>query len=321
MRSALPKVLHELCGRSMLGHVLDVAGALDPSAVAVVLAPETIDAVRAHLGEQYIYVLQAQRQGTGHAVLQARPALAGRSSEVLVLFGDTPLLRPSTVRKLLELRREQGALLGLLSFEADPPTGYGRVLRDDQGAVRALVEERDATPAQRQITEVNSGVFCFDASWLWPTLDRLTPSPVKGEYYLTDMVALAIAERGAGAVVALPADDPQEAWGVNDRAQLAQASAVLRERVLLELMRSGVTVLDPRATYVDVGVSVGAETTILPGTILRGATRVGAGCEIGPYTTLIDALVGDQARVRYALVEGGKVPAGAEVGPFAHVRS
>jgi bifunctional UDP-N-acetylglucosamine pyrophosphorylase/glucosamine-1-phosphate N-acetyltransferase len=182
------------------------------------------------------------------------------------------------------------------------------------------VEERDATPEQRLIGECNSGIMCIDAAWLWEVLPTVPRSPIKGEYYLTDLVALAVAARGPGASVALEAGDEREAWGINDRAQLAEAEAVMRQRILVELMRSGVTIQDPGATYVDVGVQVGRDTTLLPGTLLCGTTSVGAGCEIGPHTTLIDATVGDAARVRYALVEGAHVDAGVQIGPFEYIR-
>jgi bifunctional UDP-N-acetylglucosamine pyrophosphorylase/glucosamine-1-phosphate N-acetyltransferase len=320
MRSALPKVLHPICGRPMLGHVLAVADALRAGRTTLVLAPDTLDAVRARFGEGYSYAVQAERLGTGHAVLQARGALHDQPGEVLVLYGDTPLLRPETAQALLDLLRRTRALAGLVSFHADPPTGYGRVVRDAAGRVVALVEERDATPEQRAITEGNSGVMAFDAPWLWERVGRLARNPAKGEYYLTDLVAQAVAERGPGAVVALPAADPREAWGVNDRAQLAAAEAVMRERLLTGLMRSGVTITDPAATYVDVGVTVGQDTILLPGTLLQGATRVGERCVIGPHATLVDATVGDGARVRDSVVEGATVAAGAEIGPFAWLR-
>jgi bifunctional UDP-N-acetylglucosamine pyrophosphorylase/glucosamine-1-phosphate N-acetyltransferase len=319
MRSSLPKVLHPICGRPLLGHVLAVADALETATTAVVLAQDTIGQVRAQFGERYSYTVQSERLGTGHAVLQARSLLLNRSDEVLVLFGDTPLLRPETARMVVEARRASGALLSLLSFHAHPPTGYGRVLRDAAGQVIELIEERNATPAQRAITEGNSGIMCFDAVWLWDAIGRIQRNPVKGEYYLTDLVAMAVSERGPGAALAIPAADEREAWGVNDLVQLAQAGEALRERLVEQLMRAGVTVVDPAATYVDAGVTVGAETVLLPGTLLGGATRVGGGCTIGPHATIRDSQIGDGAHIRHAVVERAIVPGGAVVGPFAHI--
>src|SRR5262245_51595195 len=319
MHSSLPKVLHPICGRPLLGHVLAVADALEASAVVVVLAEETVGQVRAQFGERYSYAVQSERLGTGHAVLQARSLLLNQSGDVLVLYGDTPLLRAETARAVVDVRRESGALVGIMSMHIPPPSGYGRIARDAAGQVIAIVEERNATPEQFALTECNSGVMCFDATWLWEALDRIPRNPAKGEYYLTDLAAMAVAERGPGAAVALPAADAREAWGINDRAQLAEAEAVLRAHILGDLMRSGVTVTDPTATYVDVGVTVGADTTLLPGTMLHGATKVGGGCAIGPSTTIIDSTIGDRAQVRYALVERAAVASGTTVGPFAHV--
>jgi bifunctional UDP-N-acetylglucosamine pyrophosphorylase / glucosamine-1-phosphate N-acetyltransferase len=319
MRSSLPKVLHPICGRPLLGHVLAVADALEATITVVVLATDTIDRVRAQFGERYSYTVQAERLGTGHAVLQARSLLLNQSDDVLMFFGDTPLLRVETARAVVEARRAGGALLSLLSFHAHPPTGYGRVLRDAAGQVIALVEERNATPEQRAITEGNSGIMCFDAAWLWDAVGRIKRNPVKGEYYLTDLVEMAVAERGPGAALAIPTADEREAWGVNDRIQLAQAGTALRERLLEDLMRAGVTVVDPATTYVDAGVTVGAETVLLPSTLLHGATRVGGGCAIGPHVTIRDSTIGDRAQIRHAVVERATVPDDALVGPFAHV--
>jgi bifunctional UDP-N-acetylglucosamine pyrophosphorylase/glucosamine-1-phosphate N-acetyltransferase len=323
MRSDLPKVLHPICGRPMLAHVLAVADALGAASVALVLAADALEAVRAALaggaGRPYQYAVQAERLGTGHAVLQVRSLLAGTVDDVLVLFGDTPLLRPATAARVVERHRQSGALVSLMSFRPASPAGYGRVVRDQHGHVAALVEERDATLEQRAIGEVNSGIMCFEAAWLWPALDRLRPSPVKGEYYMTDLVALAVHDGGAGAVSATPADDEREAWGVNDRVQLAQAEAVMRARILEELMRAGVTITDPQHTYVDAGVTVGRDTTLWPGTLLRGATRIGAGCSIGPHSSLTDAVVGDRAVIRHSVVERRSIPAGAEIGPFDYI--
>jgi bifunctional UDP-N-acetylglucosamine pyrophosphorylase/glucosamine-1-phosphate N-acetyltransferase len=319
MRSALPKELHALCGRSLIGHVLAVADALGAAYTVVVLSPAKLGPVRDHFGAGYIYVVQREQLGTGHAVLQARPALPRPSGDVLVLYGDTPLLRPETARAVVDLRRSSGALVGIMSMHAAPPSGYGRIVRDAEGRVTAIVEERNATPEQFALTECNSGVMCFDAAWLWEALDRIPRNPAKGEYYLTDLAEMAVAERGPGAAVALPAADAREAWGINDRAQLAQADAALRERILNALMLAGVTIVDPAATYVDAGVTVGPDTTLWPGTLLRGATSIGPNCAIGPHTTIADAAVGAGARVRYAVVERATVAAGAEVGPFVHV--
>ncbi|HEU5102719.1 MAG TPA: NTP transferase domain-containing protein [Roseiflexaceae bacterium] len=321
MRSGLPKELHALCGRSMLGHVLALAEALEPVYTVVVLSPEKLGPVRASADEArpYTYAVQAEQLGTGHAVLQARSALPSASDEVLVLYGDTPLLRAETARAVVDLRRANAALVSILSMHVPPPSGYGRIVRDDAGRVVAIVEERNATQEQFALTECNSGVMCFDAAWLWQALARIPPNPVNGEYYLTELADMAVAERGPGAAVALPADDAREAWGINDRAQLAQAETVMRERILDRLMRAGVSITDPANTYVDVDVTVGGDSTLLPGTYLRGATDVGPNCEIGPATMIVDSSIGSRARVRYALVERAAIAPGAAIGPFEHI--
>jgi bifunctional UDP-N-acetylglucosamine pyrophosphorylase/glucosamine-1-phosphate N-acetyltransferase len=303
----------------MIGHVLAVAGALASAYTVVVLSPEKLGPVRSSFGDWYDYAVQREQLGTGHAVLQAHSALPGPSDDVLVLFGDTPLLRPETARAVVDLRRASGALVGIMSMHAQPPSNYGRVVRDPAGQVVAIVEERNATPEQLALTECNSGVMCFEAGWLWEALRHVPRNPVKGEYYLTDLVEMAVAERGPGSAVALPAVDAREAWGINDRVQLAMAEAALRERILEQLMRAGVTVTDPASTYVDVGVTVGGDTTLLPGTLLRGSSQVGAGCEIGPAVTIVDSSIGDRARVRYALVERASIEPDAEIGPFVHI--
>ena len=321
MRSALPKVLHPLCGRPLVRLALDAADALDPALTAVVVNPDILARVRAAMGPGYAYCVQEELLGTGHALQQARPLLEGKSRRVLVLYGDVPLLQADTVRPLIEAQRSTGALAALLAFHTPNPTGYGRVVRDAAGAVREIVEERNASPEQRALTECNSGIYCFDADWLWQGIASIQLNPVKGEYYLTDMVALAVAERGAGAAVALPTDDSSAALGVNDRAQLAEAEAVLRARLLHQLMLDGVTITDPANTYVDVGVRVGPDTTLLPGTLLRGETVVGARCIIGPHTQLRSVRVGDDVHIAFSLVENTILDEGARVGPFSYVRN
>lgn len=318
MRSRLPKVLHPLCGRPALQLVLDVADALQAHKQVVVVSPGIKDIIAETLGSRYSYVVQEQALGTGHAVAQAREILRGQSSHVLVLYGDSPLIRAETAAKLVDAVRSSGARVGLLSFEANPPTGYGRVLRDADGAVVGLVEERDANDEQRRITEVNSGFMCFEAEWLWERIDALTPSASKDEYYLTDMVALAVSDFGPGAAVAVSTSDEREAWGVNSRLQLAQAEAVLRERILNQLMESGVTIVDPAATYIDIGVTVEPDATILPGCVLQGNSYVASGCVVGPHVQLINTKLGAASKVRFAVLEDQELPAGSEIAPFSY---
>lgn len=319
MKSHRPKVLHEVAGLPLLEHVLRVAHSLEPERIVLVLGPETIDPIRERYGDRYLYALQSRRQGTGHALLQARPLLDGAVDDVIVLYGADPLLTVESARQLLALRRS-GALGAITTFIAPNPRGYGRILRDDTGRVIGIVEERDASEEQRRISEVNQGVVCYEAAWLWGALQRLTPSPVKGEYYLTDLVALAVEDRGPGAIEALLLDDPDEALGVNDRLDLAHVEAAMRRRILERLMRSGVTIVDPTSTYVEVDVDVGQDTILLPGTILRRGTRIGAECTIGPYSLIEASVIGRRCKVALSVLEHAEMGDESDIGPFSHLR-
>lgn len=320
MRSRLPKVLHMVAGKPLVEHVLALGTAVQAAQTVLVLAPDTIDQLRDRWGEQYGYAVQAERRGTGHALLQARALLEGRVDRVLVMYGADPLMRRESVERLLAAMDQPGAVGAITTFRAPNPTGYGRIARNADGHVIGVIEERDATPEQRQIDEVNQGVVVYEAAWLWPHLDQLTPSPIKHEYYLTDLVAMAVDERGPGAIATLVLDDPTEALGINDRIELAEAEAILRDRILRELMREGVTIVDPSHTYVDAGVNVGRDTILLPGTMLRGATVIGEECVVGPNSVLEDATIGNGCVIKASFIEGSVVDDGADIGPMAHVR-
>jgi len=320
MRSRLPKVLHPIAGKPLVEHVLALADAVHAAHTALVVAPDTIELFRERLGDRYEYAVQAQRLGTGHALQQAQAALVHRVDRVLVLYGADPLMRAESVQKLLAALDAPGVVGAITTFHPPNPTGYGRILRDQANNAVGVVEERDATPAQRLIAEVNQGVVVYDATWLWPHLQQLTPSPVKSEYYLTDLVALAVAERGPGAIATVELADPDEALGVNDRVELADAERIMRQRILLDLMRSGVTVTDPAHTYVDVGVQVGQDTVLLPGTALRGTTTIGSNCVIGPNSVIENSTVADDCVVQASFLESATVEHGTDIGPMAHLR-
>jgi bifunctional UDP-N-acetylglucosamine pyrophosphorylase/glucosamine-1-phosphate N-acetyltransferase len=314
MRSTRPKVLHPVAGRPMLQHVLDVARALGAAETVVVISPDAVQ-VRELLSGVAI-VEQAERLGTGHAALQARDGLAGRVDRVLVVHGDMPLLRAETGQRLLDAL--DGATLALSTADLDDPTGYGRVVRDgsDFGVTR-IVEEHDANPATRQIREVWFSAMAAEAPWLWEQLPRLRAQP-NGEYYLTELVELALGE--GRPVAAVKTDEPSEAIGVNSQAQLARVNRLAWDRETSRLMAAGVTVLDPSTTYVEAHVEVGPGTVIHPNTHLQGATRIGRDCRIGPNTTIIESLIGDDSRIWSSVVEHSELEARVEVGPFSHVR-
>ncbi len=312
MKSDVPKVVHPVAGRPMILEVIEVARALHPDELVVVIGHKA-DRVKAVVGDGVTYALQPEPLGTGHAVAQAAPHVRTTPDTVLVLYGDTPLIRASTLRAFVDAHAQHQATVTLLTFEPDDPTGYGRIVRDEAGRIVGIVEHRDATEAQRAIRECNSGILAFQAPWLWAHLPHLPLRP-KGEYYLTDLVAMAVAE--GRTVHSVVAPDPREVIGVNDRVQLAAASAVLFGRRREALMRGGVTLVDPATVYVGPDVHVGRDTVIEPNVVLEGRVRVGPRCHIGPNCVLRHVVVEAGARVVQAHLAHLVVPAGAHVGPF-----
>ncbi len=351
MRSRLPKVAHPIAGRAMLEHALRAAaGAVAPAAshdsagdtsasddgsdhrrrspspyaaFAVVVGHEA-EAVRAAVRWEpphgaLSYVIQERQLGTGHAVRIAQRAMTTGDTPpeiILVTYGDTPLTRSETLRRLLLEHERAAATLTFLTGLTDEPGDYGRVLRDGEGRVMGVVEARHATPEQAAIREVNSGVYAFDAAWLWSRLDQLTPHS-NGEYYLTDLVDIAVAD---GQPVAALSVAMEETMGVNDRVALAEAERILRQRILRDHMLSGVTIEDPASTYIEAGVSIGQDTVIRPGCALRGATAIGQGCEIGPQSVIRDSQIGDECLVYASWVEEAVMERNSRIGPMSHLR-
>ena len=324
MRSATPKVLHAIAGRTLIGHVLEAASAVDPAHVVVVVGHGR-DQVLAHLEEVAPWVdtvVQEQQNGTGHAVRIALAALAQAqalgSSPVVVLSGDTPLLTGTTVRGLVDTARDSGAAATLLTADLDDPSGYGRIVRGADGSVDAIVEHRDADAGTLAITEINAGMYAFEPTGLMRALDRLTTANDQGEEYLTDAIAHL---RGDGLpVVGLRVADSDEILGVNDRVQLAEAAALMRDRINDRWMRGGVSMLDPTTTWIDVDVDLAPDVTLLPQTSLIGPTSVASGARIGPGTTLTSCEVGEGASVIHTWAELAVIDAGAHVGPFTYLR-
>jgi bifunctional UDP-N-acetylglucosamine pyrophosphorylase/glucosamine-1-phosphate N-acetyltransferase len=275
------------------------------------------DQVQELLGERARYVLQEQQRGTGHALLQARALLAGRSEAVLVMCGDMPLLQRETLLRLVERHQKGNPVLTMLTVVREAPQGFGRVLRDEAGAVVGIVEEADATPEQRSIRELDTATFCFDADWLWSRLDQVPVAPT-GEYYLTGLVGMAVAEGSEVAVMAV--DDPVEVLGVNSRLHLAEVEAAFRRRINEGWMLEGVTIADPATTFIGVEVVIGPDSVIQPNTFLEGKTSIGAECRIGPNTVIRDSTLGERCIVFASVLEGSILEAGVDVGPFAHLR-
>jgi bifunctional UDP-N-acetylglucosamine pyrophosphorylase/glucosamine-1-phosphate N-acetyltransferase len=320
MRSKKSKLLHELGGRSMVGHVLAAVRVLEPTRVVAVVGHQR-DQVGPHIhaiAPDAVLAIQEEQQGTGHAVRVAMAAAGTTSGTVLVVYGDTPLLNGQSLREFAEEHEAAQSAVSVLSGVVDDPFGYGRIVRNDEGDVEAIVEERDASVGQREIHEIGSGIFAFDAEFLVDVLPRIGNDNAKGEYYLTDTVGLA---RESGlTVAAFPLDDVVQTEGANDRVQLAALGRELNHRIVERWMRDGVTVMDPATTWVEADVRLAPDVVLLPNTQLLGATVVGEDAVIGPDTTLKDCEVGVGARVVRAHGELAVVGDGATVGPFAYLR-
>ncbi|MBI2123551.1 MAG: bifunctional UDP-N-acetylglucosamine diphosphorylase/glucosamine-1-phosphate N-acetyltransferase GlmU, partial [Armatimonadetes bacterium] len=316
MNSDLPKVLHRLCGQPLITYVLD---SLSRAGIEhrIVIVGQGADAVRAVVGARARFIDQVDQRGTGHAVMQALPLLPERDDPVLVLYGDTPLLTPQTIRALLELHRSTGSSATMLTAELPDPSGYGRVIRDRAGRVQRIVEEADASPEEGRVREINAGTYVFDPQALREALAALTPDNAQREYYLTDTVSWLL---GRGRAVNALVASPDETMGINSRRELAQVEAVMRRRILDRLMDAGVTIVDPVTTYVDAGVRVGRDTIIHPQSHLEGATTVGRSCTIGPQTRLISATIADQVAVVASTVTESVVAEGTRIGPYSHLR-
>ncbi len=317
LKSALPKVMHRLAGKPMIGYGVDLAWALT-ARPPVVIVGHGAEQVTDYLGERAELVVQEEQLGTGHAVMQAESILAGRVGTLLVTYGDMPLLTVETLRRLLTAHQDGGGQpITMLTVVANDPLGFGRVVRNDAGDVTAVVEEAVATPEQLAIRELNVGVYCFDTDWLWPHLSQIPLSP-KGEYYLTDLVGLANTE--GQRVQAVVANDPEEMLGVNTRVHLAQAEAAMRRRINKKWMLAGVTMINPETVYIEADVTIGRDTVIYPNSYLQGQTAIGEGCIIGPDTFVRDSQIGNRCQVRMSVVEEALVENDVDMGPFGHLR-
>ncbi|HSL64688.1 MAG TPA: bifunctional UDP-N-acetylglucosamine diphosphorylase/glucosamine-1-phosphate N-acetyltransferase GlmU [Gaiellaceae bacterium] len=321
MRSETPKHLHPLLGRRMVDWVLASARPLGAEPLVVVCSPQTEATMRSSLDGSVALAVQAEARGTGDAVAAARAPLAGFDGDVLVLSGDTPLLRPELLEALVATHREQDAAATILAIVPEEPKPYGRIVRNGDGSVRAIVEELDATPEERAIRECNSSIYVFRAGELWRALGRLDPHNAQGELYLTDTIAHLV---GGGAKVSVhTAPDAVDAEGVNTRVELAAAASVLRDRVNEAHMLAGVSIVDPQSTWIEPDVELAADCTIHPFTVLRGRSRVAARAEVGPHAVLVDAEVGERALVGpfCYLRPGTRLAARAKAGTFVEIKN
>jgi bifunctional UDP-N-acetylglucosamine pyrophosphorylase / glucosamine-1-phosphate N-acetyltransferase len=319
MKSSLPKVLHKVNGRPMLSHVLDTARSVEPASITVVLGHMADNVRAAHEGDSSVkFVVQEPQLGTGHALLQALPELGGATGDILLLYGDVPSLSAATVAELLARHRRDHAAATVLTAEVDRPFSYGRIVRQD-GAIARIVEERDATPAERALTEINAGIYALALEPLPEAMAALAPQNAQGEYYLPDLIGI-YRRRGLG-VSTLTLRSADEIRGINSRRELAEVSRHVRNKKNEELLAAGVTLIDPATTYVEADVEVGADTVIHPNVYLEGRTVVGTACEIHAGTRLVNAAVGDRVTIRnYCVITDSTVESDAVLGPFAHLR-
>lgn len=323
-KSSRSKVVHPLCGRPLLMHILEKLHQIGVQRTFLVIGGED-EQVRqvakqapASLGIEF--VVQAEQLGTGHAVQMAAPRLEGLGGSVLVVYADTPLIRPSSLQRLVVLVEEKGADQALLTALLEDPSGYGRIVRDQQGKAQATVEEKDATAEQRKICEINSGFYCFKTESLLLSLGRLNNRNRAGEYYITDLLQI-MREQGMK-VETWTSPQPSETWGINDRLQLAAAESLLRREIADMWMSEGVSMLDPSSVLIDATVEIGPDATLYPGVILEGRTRIGRGAVIHACCHLRDAEIGPDAVVDHcSVIRSSRVGAAARVGPFAHIRA
>ncbi|HPM76959.1 MAG TPA: NTP transferase domain-containing protein [bacterium] len=318
MKSELAKVRHPLCGRPMIYYSVAAALSLKPQRLVTVIGHQG-EQVRAEVQALFPkaaidFAVQKTQDGTGHAVWQAKRALRDYDGDVLILSGDVPLLRADTLREFRRLHNKTGMDMSVLATIMSDPTGYGRCVVGEGGLLDEIVEERDATPVQRQIDIVNAGIYLVDAKLLWWALGRIGKDNAQGELYLTDAIKLARAH--GKAVRAFIMDESEEVLGINSRVELAEAAEMIRGEIVFHLMTEGVTAIDPHATYLDVGVKVGRDTVLEPGVILRGATSVGEGCTIGAGAQIVDCTIGANASIGpYAVLRGVKIKTGETVAP------
>lgn len=319
MKSQLPKVLHRISGRSLIQRVIDIARTVHPASITVVVGHRA-ELVREHLAGQsgVGFVVQEPQLGTAHALQQTEPVLAGQPGTVVLLSGDVPMLSPGTLARLVDVHRGAGAAATVVTATVERPYGYGRIVRT-RGRIARIVEERDASPTERRIHEINSGIYAFDLAPLFDSLRSIASQNAQGEFYLTDLVA--IYRRRQLPVETHLVDNPHEIRGINSRTELADVGRIVRQTKNEELMAAGVTLVDPATTYIDPDVEIGADTVIHPGVVLEGKTRIGSACEIQAHVRIADSELGDRVTINnFCLIVGAQVADGVRIGPFAHLR-
>ena len=317
MKSSLPKVLHPIAGKPMIWHALE-AIKQSTTEKPVVVVGHGAENVTKYLGDSALTVLQEPQLGTGHAVMQAESLLKDKTDLVVVCYSDMPLLRGETLQALVETQKNNKGPISMLTVHSDDPRGFGRVIRNADGTVSAIVEEYVATAEQLQVKELNVGGYCFDANWLWEALHRIPKNPKKGEYYLTDTVELA--SKDGLSVQATVMDDLEETIGINTRVHLSECDTAMRRRINQQHMLNGVTMIDPASTYIEIGVTIGMDTVIMPNTYLHGKTEIGEGNLIGPNSIIRNSKIGNRCKVLASDLEGAELDDDVDMGPFARLR-
>lgn len=316
MKSATPKVLHELLGKPMVSYILEAVSDICEDAPVVVVGSGA-DQVKSTIGDKARFVLQEPQLGTAHAVMCAREILRGRSDLVLVANSDFPLITRETYSSLIETHMKGNSPLTICTVVADDPREFGRIVRDSEGRISGIVEDKAATEAQKKIKELNSNPYCFDAEWLWGSLEKIQKSAV-GEYYLTDLVKIAYEE--GYSIGAFEVKDRDESIGINNRVHLAEASKALQKRINTRWMIEGVSFIDPDKTYIEPSVVIGKDTILYPEVYLKGTTKIGEGCVLGPSVLIQNTTVGDRCRVLFAMLESARLENDVDMGPFGHLR-
>ncbi|MBV7321585.1 bifunctional UDP-N-acetylglucosamine diphosphorylase/glucosamine-1-phosphate N-acetyltransferase GlmU [Bacillus halotolerans] len=317
MKSKLYKVLHPVCGKPMVEHVVDEALKLSLTKLVTIVG-HGAEEVKKQLGDKSEYALQAEQLGTAHAVKQAQPFLADEKGVTIVICGDTPLLTAETMEAMLKEHTQKEAKATILTAVAEDPTGYGRIIRGESGAVQKIVEHKDASEEERLVTEINTGTYCFDNEALFRAIDQVSNDNVQGEYYLPDVIE--ILKNEGETVAAYQTGNFQETLGVNDRVALSQAEWFMKERINKRHMQNGVTLIDPMNTYISPEAVIGSDTVIYPGTVIKGEVQIGEDTIIGPHTEIMNSSIGSRTVIKQSVVNNSKVGNDVNIGPFAHIR-
>ncbi|MED2969732.1 bifunctional UDP-N-acetylglucosamine diphosphorylase/glucosamine-1-phosphate N-acetyltransferase GlmU [Bacillus subtilis] len=317
MKSKLYKVLHPVCGKPMVEHVVDEALKLSLSKLVTIVG-HGAEEVKKQLGDKSEYALQAEQLGTAHAVKQAQPFLADEKGVTIVICGDTPLLTAETMEQMLKEHTQREAKATILTAVAEDPTGYGRIIRSENGAVQKIVEHKDASEEERLVTEINTGTYCFDNEALFRAIDQVSNDNAQGEYYLPDVIE--ILKNEGETVAAYQTGNFQETLGVNDRVALSQAEQFMKERINKRHMQNGVTLIDPMNTYISPDAVIGSDTVVYPGTVIKGEVQIGEDTIIGPHTEIMNSSIGSRTVIKQSVVNHSKVGNDVNIGPFAHIR-